>query len=264
MLLLICVGTGIILILSTILLIVLSVYTPFSTTERLAVSLTHFTFGTDPQKYKLSGLNIPRRLPLLKQSVQTEMLELFVYVLHCLKKSNIRYWLVKSSLLAAVRHGSLMAWDENLSIAVEHKDLAKLVGLRAAVESTGQYTFCSNSTGYSFCKKNFLAFPYVSVFITKVMNNELVSCTPLTELGQCTFNNSHKRRKEIFEVEDVFPLGTTKLNGVEVNVPKNSEKCLDILFGLNWRSNVVRKVKGPPFLCNDWTKRLLRKFTFMN
>jgi hypothetical protein len=258
-----CVCVGIAFILLTILMVVIAMYTPFSATDRLLSNSTQFTFGTDTKPHSLSKFKVSSNMPLLKPHIQEEMQTLLAQVIGWLNASKIQYWLVRSTMLAAIRHKSLMPWHDNMSIAVEHKDLAKLVGIRAMIETKGKYTLRSVSDGYHFSQKNFVGFPFVSVFIAKVVDKELVACTPLTELGQCTFTDSHKRRREIYETKDVFPLRKTTLNGIEVNVPHNSEKCLDTLFGKDWRNTVKRTRKGPAFFCNAWTNRLVRKMLFI-
>ena len=258
-----CVLMGIAFILLTILMVIVAIYTPFSATDRLSSNSTQFTFGTHAKSYSLNNLKVSSSMPLLKPEIQEEMKTLLANVIEWLNTSKIKYWLVRSSMLAAVRHKSLMPWHDNMSIAIEHKDLAKLVGIRSMVETNGKYTFRSVSDGYHFSQNNFIGFPFVSVFITKVVDKELVACTPISELGQCTFTDSHKRRREIYETKDVFPLRTTTLNGIEVNVPHNSEKCLDTLFGKDWRNTVQRTRKGPAFFNNAWSHRLVRKILFI-
>ena len=258
-----CVFLGVMFVLLTILMVIVGMYTPFSSTDRITANSTQFTFGKDPKPYPLSQFQITKNMPLLKPGIQEDIQTLFVNVVGWLNDHKIQYWLVRSTMLAAVRHHSLMPWHDNISIAVEHKDMAKLVGIRAMIETKGKYTFRSVSDGYHFSQKNFIGFPFVSVFIAKVVDKELVACTPLSELGQCTFTDSHNRRREIYDTKDVFPLRKTTLNGIEVNVPVNAEKCLDTLFGKDWRTTVQRNRKGPAFFCNSWTKRLVRKMLFM-
>jgi hypothetical protein len=258
MIILICLFLGIMFILLTILMVVVTIYTPFSATDMLSSNSTQFTFGTDVKPYSLSKFKVSSNMSLLKPHIQKEMQTLLANVIKWLNTSKITYWLVRSTMLAAVRHQSIMPWHDNMSIAIEHKDLAKLVGIRAKIETDGKYTFRSVRDGYHFSQNNFSGFPFVAVFIAKVVDKELVACTPLSELGQCTFTDSHKRRREIYDTEDVFPLRKTTLNGIEVNVPHNSEKCLDTLFGKDWQNTVIRPT-FPKLFWNAWTNRLVSK-----
>ena len=260
-LLIICVICALLFVLFSVFLIVVAMYTPFSATERLMYP--NFTFGTDATLYSVENMKDRYHVPLLKHAVQVQMQELLQKVVGWLEEANIRFWLVRSSMLAAVRHGSLMPWNDEMDIAIEHKDLAKLIGVRANMggDDDDDIELKKVQGGYHFCRKNVASFPFVTIFIAKAVDKELVACTPLSDLGQCTFADSHKRRREIYETDDVFPLRKVTLNHVHVYVPRNAEKCLDILYGGDnerWRHTIFKRSSWPLFFCNTWTSRVVR------
>ena len=247
-------------VLITALAVVVTINTPFSCSAKVSAATDSFIFGDDTTVTEMR-LTVERARPLLKPEVQIAMQQLLRTVTELMNGAEIEHWAVRSTMLAAVLHESLIPWDDSIDIAIDHKNVARLVGLRSMLESR-QYLLHSVSNGYRVCANNFARYPFVHVHIASVVDNDVVSCTPLSELGQCTYKDSHRRRREIYNVADVFPLRKAKLgDDLEISIPVAAEACLDVWFGhQNWRTTLARTT-GLPFFWNSYTKSLLRRLT---
>jgi hypothetical protein len=77
-----------------------------------------------------------------------------------------------------------------------------------------------------------------------VRSDELSICTPLDELNACSYEDSHTRRGEVFDVMDVLPLKPTPFEHLELNIPQHPEKCLNQLYG----EDALTQVRGVPHI----------------
>lgn len=243
-------------LIGTIILIVAGLNSPFSLTKKISYSSIDCRFDTD-HKLNLEKFRIDRSLPVLKDNTQTVMQQMLRDFVNHLDIIGVEHWVVRSTMLAAVRHQCLMPWHEKISFAIDHNNLPKLIHLCDSLDS-GKYILRSSSDGYHFCINNFSRFPYINIFIASVVNNEVVCCTPLSEIGQCTYMDAHKRRREIYHVSEVFPLRETKLLDVVVKVPKNAEMCLDTLYGQDWKDKIIKK-STMSFFFNSYTDAVMRR-----
>lgn len=172
----------------------------------------------------------------LKTWVQTKQLELLEQLTRELHANDVTYWAVKSTLLATVRHGKLMPWDDTVSIAILHKDLRKLVDMRNKLQETGKSLLQHGKHAYFFCTNNFSRFPVIEINIMEPKDHEISVCTPTDELGACSFEDSHLRRNEVFPYADVFPLGSMALGTLAIPIPHVPDTCLTTTFGPNWKT----------------------------
>jgi hypothetical protein len=188
------------------------------------------------------------------------------------EKQGIQFWLTKSSLLGLERSGELLPWNDIVTVCVEHSDLAKLVQGRMTVEVDGRFLLESHVDGYRLSMNNFARFPYVEINIMKRTDIELLNCCPLSELGECSFGSSYSRRNEIFSLESVYPLVEKELNlnfvegaqqnqRLKVKVPQDAHRCLNILYGEAWQTEVHQKPTVR--IDNHYSKSLLRRFFYI-
>ena len=251
LLILACVVT----ILATVAVVVFVVVSPFSATDKLQAGET-CTFDTRP--VKMQGVENVPSLPLLNSDKQAEMAELLRLGQGWLDGAKIPFWAVRSTLLAAVRHGNLMPWCDTVNLAIEHSNLTRLIGITETVGSNGRYILHPVPDGYRISMNNFLRFPYIQIDIMEIMDHEVVACTPLTLLGECTFTDSHNRRREIYDVDDVFPLREVAIGDVKIHIPQRPEKCLLSLYG----PDALKRINHdsvPRLLWNQSSKNLLRR-----
>lgn len=199
--------------------------------------------------------------PILS-SVQNELNTMMMLMVEVFDEKEIEFWLAKSTLLGCVRHGQLLPWGDKIEICVHHEDLSKLVSSREKIEESGDFKLANGSHGYFIQKKGrFVPYPFIQINIMKRTEHETSICTPMDELVECSFADSHKRRNEIYLNETLFPLasetmtiGTTTIN---VKIPRDSERCLTILYGENWKSVYQR---NNIHLNNSFTDSFFRIF----
>lgn len=190
---------------------------------------------------------------------------------------NVEYWLTQSTLLGAVRHGTLIPWCDTLHVAVPYTDLQKIIGMRSRLSS--EYALLTHMNGYRFCCNNFARFPAIDISVMSDNAVEMSICTPLNELGSCTFKDTVDSRKLVYDTHIVLPLkqrqlqlftndtpnqdDTDSTNVMNVKIPNNAYRVLDILYGPDWM-HTVGCSKRMPEICNRFTTGLLRRLTFRN
>jgi len=214
-------------------------------------SLTHAVTG--------DAVNIPfKEVPhVLKRSIRTKQMELLESLTNCLRDNNCPYWAVKSTLLATIRHGQLIPWDDAISIAILHDNLRNLVHLRPTLEQSGAALLKHGKHAYYYCANNLAQYPYVEINIMQPKEHEISVCTPTDELGQCSFADAFRRRHEVFPRESVFPLRATTLGSATMYVPQKAEECLTVCFGENWQKESFWDTKT--LVNNHYTKGLVRR-----
>lgn len=207
----------------------MSPYVPFRKMD--VVREPVLTHAVDGKSVNLTFQNIPY---LLKPSVQTLQLELLSNLTDFLQHAQCSFWAVKSTLLAAVRHGQLIPWDDMVCVAILHDDLHTLVHLRPEMEKTGKFLLKYHRHAYYFCANNYAQYPCVEINIMQPKDHEISVCTPLDELGGCSFQDSFLRRREICNKDAVFPLKYITFANMSLPIPNHAEECLRVAFGSDW------------------------------
>lgn len=193
--------------------------------------MTHAITG---ERVSLDFQNVPFRL---KPSLQEAQMDLLLHFSCCMKDAQIPFWAVKSTLLATIRHARLIPWDDRICVAILHQDLSKLVRIRARLEQNAcMAKLRVTKHGYVFAATNMTHFPCIEIDIMKTKDHEVSICTPTDELGECSFQDSFLRRREVFATNMVFPLRMSKIDTIDIAVPQNAEQCLDILYNKQWKT----------------------------
>ena len=79
-------------------------------------------------------------------------------------------------------------------------------------------------------KHNLFRFPSVDFKLVAELHKDMALCTPLNELNECTFADTHRAIGSVVETSSVFPLGKGTFGGVEVSVPNNPARALSKQF----------------------------------
>ena len=177
---------------------------------------------------------IPKLL-LLSRDTFHEMMDILKMTTRLMTTNEITFWAVDSTLLGAVRHNGFIPWSTDITFAIEHRNMGRLISLRTGIESYG-YLLITTSSGYNIVARNASHFPILHIMMMSVRNSEVCICSPLTELNECSFNDTYVHRRKIFSVGDVFPLQSVTFEDVVINIPKNAEFCLDIMYPMGWQS----------------------------
>lgn len=206
-----------------------------------------------PQNVDGMTIGLP---PKMLSGVADELLKMLSLVNTNFKQSNVEFWLTKSSLLGAVRHQGLIPWHPRIHLGFSHDDLAKVVGLRSVFESGGEYLFQTKIDGYRLVTKNFSRFPEICFTVFSVKSDEVSICTPLTELLECSYNDSFRYREQVFDVIDVFPLVSLPFEHLSILAPHHPIECVEQMYGSNFMHQIDH---APSILHNPKTQGLLKR-----
>ena len=153
------------------------VFSPFSC--RKVSSNDEHNFLTHASSGKRIDLHVsPTNLPyLLKPSVQEAQIELLSHFARTLTEARIPFWAVNTTLLATVRHGQLMGWDDTISVALEDDHFREFCSLRFALQRGSIALLIAGKHSYMYCANNLARFPRVDITLMKRKDHEVSICT---------------------------------------------------------------------------------------
>lgn len=202
------------------------------------------------------------RTPLkLKKEIRTEQIQLLNHFTDCLEQAGISFWATKTTLLAAVKFGKLFPWDDKITVAILHSDLAKLSEIRPKLEK-GVFgaKLVSGKHNWIYYKDNVSQFPNIEIAVMNIRFHEVSVCTPTNALGECSYQDSFTRRKEVFPTNYVFPLTKVNFGTSFIFIPVNAKECLTLLYGPKW--NLVWQEKQ--VLLNEKTRGLVKRLKLIS
>lgn len=171
--------------------------------------------------------------PLMVQAcVLEELTSMYSLVAQLFSDNSILFWAIGDTLLGAVLVKGVLPWRDRLELAVafDPAQQRKLIELRPEFLDHG-YILVKTDHSYRLCKNNWSKFPYIELTLMSQRSQEMAVCSPLTELNECTYADSHTRRREIFELTSIFPLEQRQFEDMEIPVPREAEQCLKLLYG---------------------------------
>jgi hypothetical protein len=174
----------------------------------------------------------------LKEDVRVAQVQLITDLLDQFTQHGITYWATETTLLHAILFHEWTNFADTITFAVMKADLAPLLRLRPLLEQNGKAKLMHTSHGYIYCKNNLSHYPCIDIRIMSECNGEIALCTPTNELSDCTFDDSIARRREVFPTMLIFPLSQVTVSGRVIPIPADSEKCLQALFGLEWKQRL--------------------------
>jgi hypothetical protein len=196
---------------------------------------------------------------------------LFEQLVDILNDHNIDWWMVRSSLLAAARNGSFLPWHDHVKIAVTNESLELLNKMSDAMPEG--FNLSLSKHGFRFSYDTFIKDAVVEIDVMSDNGVEFAICTPLTVLGGCSFRDTMNRREHVYDSAVVLPLQTIPFNlyhsetapvgatkTINVPVPNDYERCLDIMYGSNWNT-VVERTRHYPSICHGYSRGLFRGLT---
>jgi hypothetical protein len=176
----------------------------------------------------------------IKPEIRQKQIDLITHFITILQPTDIRYWITESTLLACILFRSFLPWQDTIHFAMMKQDLPKLLQLRPQLEKQGSFLgkLIHHKHGYKFCFDNLVQYPCIDIRIMAECNGEIALCTPTNELAECTFDDSLYRRREVFPTLSIFPLSETAFCNTKVKICAQAEKCLQILYGPFWNSQL--------------------------
>jgi hypothetical protein len=160
---------------------------------------------------------VPVHLPfLLKPLIQAEQSQMFRQLVSCLNETNTAYWLTRETLLYAINTKELVPWNDCLSIAILETDVEKFKGV--VKNKLSQYTLKWDTK--TLCGRD-----------------AMIHIEICNEASYMTIYSSLSKIAQTYSKTEIFPLQTiTMMNDLQVTVPKESGKILEVMFGINYKT----------------------------
>ena len=153
-------------------------------------------------------------------------------------KHELEYFAIGGTLLGAIRHGSVIPWDDDCDVGMLYKNKRKFLALESEFKKCG-YKFVKTWFGYKVCfqnRKNNVgedySFPNLDVFLYRRKDNLIIpSFKAVREIWE----------KEFYIEEQLFPLHEHKFASFTIKVPKEPKPYLDRLYGKDWNKIAYRE-----------------------
>lgn len=174
--------------------------------------------------------------------LHTTLLDILKKSIPIFHKHNINYWAIGGTLLANIREGRIIEHDDDIDIGIFKKDYLRIKNLKDIKDDF-------NNVGLEIVTKS----PPKNLEAIKIMNggkgnnynsiyeNKIyIDLFPFDKIDN-KYIYSEKESIErwpnaYFLDDEIFPLGKSRLNDVEINIPNKSVLYLERLFG-NCKNN---------------------------
>ena len=190
---------------------------------------------------KLSDQEIINLTTSSKRDVQS-LYQMMKDIHEIFEAAGIKYSIHDGTLLGAVRHQSLIPWDDDIDVMILLEDELKLNKLKEIfikldynlVESNSIYKVSiignpvvnkNDHPSFKFTK------PFIDIFV--MYENKQ---TKLIEYYK--MQNKLSFPKEKYAVEDFFPLKLYQYGPLQLWGPNNAINCLNNLYGNNWDKEI--------------------------
>lgn len=242
-------------VLVCVFVIVLIAISPYSMT---CISPGDTYFNSGGVKHTLDpDVHYTRDVYAIKPATLDDMHKLLKFAVDSLDDAGVQWWAWGDTLLGAVENQGQVPWSTAMNLAVTHDQVQALTDIVQSQHDTSNYLWRLTADGYEVCANNLCKFPYVTISIYNRQNYDLLPCTPLDEIGQCTYHDAHKHTDRIVTAGDVLPLNpecTIPFDGdILLKLPHNPEQCLRTLYGATPRVTRAKRRKPVPMPTIDET-----------
>lgn len=174
---------------------------------------------------------------ILTESYLNEQLLLLGASTRCLRKIQVPVWLAGSTLLGAVRHGTVIPWSTDSFVHAKIDDLQQLMGAKfKRLLQENHLTFKVETHGYGSSRMacghiKFLGHrrPTLRIFFVMADEDEVRKIDGWTEINkQADFELSEV---ETWSPNTIFPLKNMVMDDIKVSLPHQPELVLKRQFG---------------------------------
>ena len=219
-------------VLLAIVYLVCFVFSPFSTET---VSRRYQIVGRNhrlPDQIRFPSGQVPLATT---QHVQESLMSMLGSVQEILDSCRLTYWAVGHTLYGAQFTNGLLPWVDSIELGFlfDREEHTKLVGSRPSFHEAG-LDLLRRRNVYRVVKKG-SCFPFIDLWMMAEKEGGVAVCTPLSELNECTFLDSYRFRRRMYEKEHVFPLQSGMFEGWYVPMPAEPESCIQVHYGENYQ-----------------------------
>lgn len=168
-----------------------------------------------------------------------KLLYQLMYDFHSIVTDNdLTYWTCGGTTLGAVRHKSMIPWDDDLDVCIKYNDRKQFLSLESSFKKCGYY-YVKTWFGYKVCIKgrklvtdeNY-SFPNVDVFFFKQQDTKWI---PVYKQVRDTWP------KEYYFDSQLFPLKEYQFGEFVVYGPKDALRYLNRMYGKDWNKVAYRE-----------------------
>jgi phosphorylcholine metabolism protein LicD len=154
-------------------------------------------------------------------------------------KLNIDYWITCGSLLGAVRHQSIIPWDDDIDISIMESHEHILDNNKEAFQAENlsivpyKFGFKIFDCDTPLIPNNNHGFPFLDIFVM-VENNQ-----GDIDNKMIMYKNLDYRKEfteEYYYNNELFPLGKFKFGKLKLPGPKVPLAFLDRVYGSDWKT----------------------------
>ncbi|XP_005101775.1 uncharacterized protein LOC101851052 [Aplysia californica] len=184
--------------------------------DQASLSISNFRDESSPARpLKSSAHSV--FLPAMERRDKEMLFQMYLVMASAFKSTGIAFFIRGGSLIGVHRHRGLIPWDDDIDIALNVTDWLRVRDVLSCIEGYRLEMAPSSNTHWKFHPAG-TAFPFIDLFFFAENQEFVWALTPYT------------RHTFLLRKADVFPLTTGRFEGLQVPVPRRTDKILKALY----------------------------------